>query len=272
MSCSKNKISIPEAPSRNRLLDIYQLMMGMSFGVENPNIIGMPSVDIEAVRDLPLFVEMAAANFVELMQAAYLQRFPPHVQLIAEGEPADFLYVIVEGCVEMFAETKERRSTIELIQPVSTFIAAATLKDAPYLMSARTTERSRLLLIPSKDIRVMFEQDSGFARSMVHEQATAYRSLVRTLKNQKLRTSVERLANYLLSAHSAQGATGALTLAIDKRTLAALLGMTPENLSRAFGTLKPYGVSVVGADIRLSKLAELETFAKPTPLIDGRDS
>jgi len=244
----------------------------MSADVGNPNTVDMRSVDLEAIRDLPLFSGMDGANFAELMQAAYLQRFPPHVQLIAEGDPADFLYVVIEGCVEMFAETRSRRSTIELTHPVSAFIAAATLMDAPYLMSARTTEKSRLLLIPSEDVRGMFERDTGFARSMIHEQASAYRSLVRTLKNQKLRTSVERLANYLLREHAGQGANGSLTLAIDKRTLAALLGMTPENLSRAFGTLKPYGVSVDGADIQLSKLTDLETFAKPTPLIDEHDA
>jgi CRP/FNR family transcriptional activator FtrB len=215
---------------------------------------------------------MDTANLAKLTQAAYLQRFPPHVQLIAEGDPADFLYIVVEGCVEIFAETRGRRSTIELTHPVSAFITAATLMDAPYLMSARTAEKSRLLLIPSDDVRSMFEQDTGFARSIVLEQAGAYRSLVRTLKNQKLRTSVERLANYLLREHAEQGGNGALTLTIDKRTLAALLGMTPENLSRAFGTLKPYGVSVDGADIRLSKIADLETLAKPTPLIDDHDA
>jgi CRP/FNR family transcriptional activator FtrB len=47
--------------------------------------------------------------------------------------------------------------------------------------------------------------------------------------------------------------------------------MTPENLSRAFSALKPYGVVVDGTDIRLSKLADLKTLAKPTPLIDNRD-
>lgn len=243
----------------------------MSPDVRDPNTSNMRREDLEAIRNLPLFAGMDDAHFGELTQAAYLQHFPPHVQLIAEGDPADFLYIVVEGCVEMFAETMNRRSTIELTHPVTAFIMAATLKDAPYLMSARTTEKSRILLIPSEDVRIMLEKDSGFARSVAYEQADAYRSLVRSLKNQKLRTTVERVANYLLHEHADQGANGTLTLAIDKRTLAALLGMTPENLSRAFGTLKPFGVSVDGAQIHLSKLPDLETLAKPTPLIDDMD-
>jgi CRP/FNR family transcriptional activator FtrB len=61
-----------------------------------------------------------------------------------------------------------------------------------------------------------------------------------------------------------------LTLPHDKRTLASLLGMTPENLSRAFNTLKPYGVQVDGAQIQLADIGSLETLAKPNPLIDDR--
>ena len=56
----------------------------------------------------------------------------------------------------------------------------------------------------------------------------------------------------------------------DKRTLASLLGMTPENLSRAFGTLKPYGVVVDGARVTLTDLDGLSGLAKPNPLIDER--
>ena len=72
--------------------------------------------------------------------------------------------------------------------------------------------------------------------------------------------------------HDDQGANGAITLGIDKRTLAALLGMTPENLSRAFGTLRDYGVEVQGREIFLVKLDDLRTLAKPNRLIDDRTS
>ena len=63
-----------------------------------------------------------------------------------------------------------------------------------------------------------------------------------------------------------------LELPQDKRTLASLLGMTPENLSRAFNTLKPYGVVVRGNKISLDDLEALTTLAKPNPLIDDRDT
>lgn len=220
------------------------------------------------VRELDLFAEMAEANFDELLQAAFLQRFPPQVQLITEGDPADFLYIMVEGGVELFASGNGRETSVEIMRPVSTFILAAVLRDAPYLMSGRTIENSQILMIPAENVRATFARDHVFARAVVRELAARYRDVVKSLKNHKLRNAVERLANYLLRAETEQGGTGALQLPVDKRTLAALLGMTPENLSRAFATLKPYGVEVNGRDIRLAAIDDLRGLAKPSPLID----
>ena len=230
------------------------------------------TTDLPVVRELELFASMEEEHFEALMQAAYLQRFPPKVQLITEGEPADFLHVVMEGAVELFAQSNRRETTIAIFEPVSTFILAAVLKDAVNLMSARSIEQSRILMIPAENIRFAMEKDAAFARAIVRELAIRYRSVVKDLKHQKLRTAVERLANYLLREHERQGARGELTLPVDKRTLASLLGMTPENLSRAFGTLDPYGVEVDGGQIRLTRIKDLVILAKPTPLIDDPDT
>ena len=157
---------------------------------------------------------------------------------------------------------------MRMVRPVETLILAAVLKDAVYLMSARTSDRCRLLLVPAQNIRAAFEKDEVFARSIVIELASSYRSMVKQQKDLKLRTAVERLANRLLCYQAEQGKTGSVELPHDKRTLASLLGMTAENLSRAFNTLKAYGVEVKGSVINLHDLDALKTLAKPNPLID----
>jgi len=227
------------------------------------------SADVPLVRELDLFAEMAEDAFDTLMQAAYLQRFPPQVELIREGDPADFLHIVVEGAVELFAGNGARRETsIEIVEPVSTFILAAVLRDSVYLMSARTVENCQILMVPAESVRSVFAQDNVFARAVVRELSGRYRAVVKSLKNHKLRTSAERLANHLLQLHEAAGGRGPVQLRIDKRTLAALLGMTPENLSRAFATLRAHGVEMNGREVRLSSVAKLRTLANPNPLID----
>lgn len=220
------------------------------------------------VRQIRLFSDMREENFSALMQAVYVQNFPPQVDLISEGDTPDFLQILLSGGVELYAGWEDQSTTMAVVRPVSTFILAATIKDQPYLMSARTFEKSRIALIPSRDVRAIFEADTAFARAIVAELAQCYRSVVKNTKNLKLRTSRERLANYILRNHAKFGQENAFELPIEKRKLASLLGMTPENLSRAFKALGPFGVKVDGNTVIIEDQDKLIGFAKPNPLID----
>jgi CRP/FNR family transcriptional regulator, transcriptional activator FtrB len=228
----------------------------------------MPDSEYRDIRRLDLFSQMADDNFTSLMRGAYVQNFPAQIELITEGEPSDFLHIVVSGSVDLFSAWNGRDTSMATVRPISTFILAATIKDAPYLMSARTLEKSRIALIPSQDVRAIFDADGDFARAIVAELAQCYRSVIKAQKDLKLRTSLERLANYVLRQQKHAGCGASFELDFEKRRLASVLGMTPENLSRAFKGLQPYGVTVSGARITIGSQADLEHFAKPNPLID----
>lgn len=220
------------------------------------------------IRNLDLFADMEEAHFELLMRASYVQNFPPQIELISEGDPSDFLHILMSGSVDLFSGWNNRETSMATVRPVSTFILAATIKDAPYLMSARTLEKSRIVLLPSQDVRAIFDVDHEFARSIVTELAQCYRSIIKNTKDLKLRTSLERLANYLLRQQSYANGAAQFDLLTEKRRLASFLGMTPENLSRAFKGLQQYGVSVNGQCITITDQELLVSFAKPSLLID----
>ncbi|MFZ2091747.1 MAG: helix-turn-helix domain-containing protein [Pseudolabrys sp.] len=224
--------------------------------------------DRKLIRALPLFREMSEENFDELLRAAFLQRFPPHVMLLREGDLPDFLHIVVEGSVELFGAHDHHETTIDIIRPVTTFILAAVIRDAVYLKSARSLSPAQILMIPAQTVRDVFGRDAAFARAIVNELAERYRSVVRALKNEKLRSSAERLANWILQTGSEQGNRRSIELTFDKRTLASRLGMTPENLSRNLSMLSKHGVRSSGRDIVIENPLALERFAKPNALID----
>lgn len=234
--------------------------------------IGFSDSDYPDIRALPLFSDMEDDHFKSLMRGAYVQSFPPHVELITEGDPCDFLHIILSGAVDLIASWNGRETSMATVRPISTFILAATIKDAPYLMSARTLEKSRIVLIPSQDVRSVFDNDGRFARAIVTELAHCYRSSIKAHKDQKLRSSLERLANYLLRQQIREGGKAEFDLPYEKRRLASLLGMTAENLSRAFKGLQPYGILVKGNRISITDSGDLVRFAKPSRLIDDYDS
>ncbi len=228
----------------------------------------MSTKRFEESRGLPLFEQISDTSFQTLTRGAYLQNFPPHTELVTEGESADFLHIVATGIVELHSTWEDRETTMTLLEPYATFILAATIKDRPYLMSARAVTKVRIIMIPSEDVRGVFEADSDFAKSIVTELASCYRESIKIMKTIKLRTSVERLANYLVKHSTQQGTRDAVTLPIEKKKIASYLGMTPENLSRAFAALKIHGVAVNGELITLTDPDELRHFSRPNPLID----
>lgn len=234
--------------------------------------LGMPESEYPDIRGLHLFADMDDAHFTSLMRGAYVQVFPPQIELITEGDPSDFLHVILSGSVDLFSSWNSNETSMATVRPISTFILAATIRGAPYLMSARTLEKSRIALIPSQDVRAVFDVDSDFARAIVTELAQCYRSVIKSQKDLKLRTSLERLANFILRHQKRASGDEAFDLPFEKRRLASYLGMTPENLSRAFKSLQPYGVTVSGTRITISDQKDLEQFAKPDPLIDDHST
>lgn len=228
----------------------------------------MRADDIESMRGLPLFRGVDPALVDNMLKGAYLQRFPAHVELAREGDPADFLHVVVEGQVEVYSAYRDRETTVAVLGAGQSFIVAAVILDRIYLKSARALTPAKILLIPAEAVRDAFGRDAAVARAMALELAGAYRSVVKELKNQKLRSSLERLSNWILIHEAATGGTGTIALPFDKKVLASRLGMAPEVLSRAFAALQPYGVAVSGSSIRIGDRDALIKLAHPTVTID----
>jgi CRP/FNR family transcriptional regulator, transcriptional activator FtrB len=224
--------------------------------------------DMDTVRGLPLFAGVDQKQVDALLKGSFLQRFPNHVELVREGEPADFLHVVVEGQVEIFSAYRDRETTIAVVGPGHCFITAAVMLDRIYLKSARTLTAARVLLIPADAVRRCFADDAAFARCIATDLASAYRGLVKEVKNQKLRSGLERLANWLLSQLEAKGGAARFELPFEKKVLAARLGMAPEVLSRSFAALVAYDVHVDGPSIHIRDATALRTLARPTPTID----
>ena len=224
-------------------------------------------MDMKVVRDLPLFQSMQDGNFNALAGAGYLQRFPQGVVLATEGERPDFLHVMVKGWVEFYSASRGRETTLSFLKPSGAFIVAAAVLDRLYLKSARTLEPSSVLLIPAPAVRDVLSKDAAFAHAVVIELAMRYRDVVKDLKNQRLRTSLERLANWVL-AHSVECGSTSFRMPVEKKALAHMLGMRPEHLSRSFSELSKLGISVRGSLVEISDIAALREFASPDPLID----
>ncbi len=215
------------------------------------------------IARLPLFGDMEEGMRERVLSGSFLQVFPPQLTLFETGQRADFLHVLVGGLAELYVSASGRDTTMRIVEPVNSFILAAVVTDLPYLMSARTLVASRVLLVPAALMREVIRKDTALMQATMHELALGYRDFVRALTDLKLRQSAERLANHLLDYSAQRGGANAFDLGGEKRMVASLLGMTPENLSRAFATLRSHGIEISGARVQITDRAALAAFARP---------
>ena len=223
--------------------------------------------DWDAIRSAPLFAGMNEVNFRALREAAVVNRLPKNAPIGKQIDRA--FYILVEGSVELYGSHDGQTATIDVKEPVSALNLATIVRNAASVEQARTVSAARTLAVPAEIVRDIFRRDSGFAHAVATDLADGYRDVMRLLMNEKLRTSVERLAAWIVQTCSVNGNQASVELKFNKRILASRLGMAPENLSRNLALLERYGVRSAGRGILVDDLRRLEEFAKPSPIIDG---
>jgi CRP/FNR family transcriptional regulator, transcriptional activator FtrB len=208
-------------------------------------------IDVSRLRSIALFSHVSDPHFRTLLRSATLRHLPAQTVLFTESERPTYLYTLIEGSVELFSEHHDRRCTIAVLRSVRPCVLTSIVEHRNP-MSARTLERSQLLLVPAKVIRELIETDLGFTGAATHELAGDCRQAIEDFKNDRLTTAIERLASWMLRADAEAGGKGEFAIPYDKRTLASVLGMAPENLSRNLAALAKSGVVVRGRRVKLN--------------------
>jgi len=228
----------------------------------------MREIDADSLRSIPLFGQVDDRHLPRLVQAASIREFPAQTLLFSEGERPQALYGLIAGSVELFSGRHDRRCTVSIIRSAKAFVICAVVRDS-HAMSARTLEASRLVMVPAGLIRELFDADPGFLREAARQLAGDHLSVIEDLKSLRLRTSIERLAEWMLRCDAQAGGSGRFAIPYDKRTLAAYLGMAPENLSRNLATLASAGVVVRGRRIVINDPKALAAIAGSGCPADG---
>jgi CRP/FNR family transcriptional regulator, transcriptional activator FtrB len=222
----------------------------------------MEASDRDWIARNPVFQSLEEDDLNVLLGNAVVHEQPADTVLFRQGEQAIFLHVLIKGRVGLMGVgMDDRQVVVEFMEPGESFILAAVLTDAPYLMTAKTIQRSRVLLIPAGTLREHVSTNARLAAGMLASLSRHYRMMVRQIKDLKLYSATERLGCYLL-ALGEQGAEGrdgpvTVTLPVEKALLATRLGTTPENLSRAFANLRTAGVTTSGGTVTIVDMVRL---------------
>ncbi len=226
----------------------------------------------QRITAAPIFQDLSPDYVKKILEASELIEKPGGKTLFLQGENPDSLHILFEGTVELRGADRDGRETLmEVVEPVDSFILAAVINNAPYLMSARTLKAARLLAIPARFLREEVRREPALSMMLLGALSRHYRDMVRQIKDLKLRSSSERIGSFLLSLARDHKRTGRVVLPYSKRLLSDRLNMTPENFSRATAQLAECGVRMEGMRVVIEDLDSLAEFCRLDPLLDARE-
>lgn len=220
--------------------------------------------DIAAIKALPLFKGVATRVVGRLLQRAQLHEFAAGSVLFRQDEPAQSLYIALDGHVALKFRDATQEAIIEFVPAGQPFIIAAVLLNRPFLTTAHVIETTRVVLIPAEAFRAAVDEDHNLSLALNRIAAEHWRSLVGQIRSLKMRTGTQRLAAFLMSLVDRRIGEATVSLPCDRSVLAAWLGIVPTSASRAFKDLAALGVEGHGRHVRIRSLGRLAEFAGMT--------
>lgn len=223
----------------------------------------------EFLKTIPWLEGLSDQAITQLSRHARIQRFPARTILFMKGDIPDFCYVEIEGSTELFVTGYDlKESLVEISNALNAYTMAAVLTGAPYIVSGRTITPATILMLEARALRKSVRTHTQLGVNLLGLICWQFRAMVRQVINLKSKSASERLGCYLLSLSDSKETPGKIKLPLDKKRLAAQLGMTPMSLSRAFKTLSIHGIEMRGNAISITNPEQLRAYSKPDPLID----
>ena len=204
---------------------------------------------LTTLRSVPVFAPLDDGLLIQINAMSEVQIAAHGDRLCEQGMQPDILYFVLDGQVALSSTAPDGSiAVVEVLQAGQDFVLASVMSELPYVQSAHVVQRARLLAIQSAPLRSMVEREPELALALLRSLSVDFRSLVRQIRDLKVRTTAQRLGCYLLALVPDPNATEfGFRLPFEKGLLAARLGCRQENLSRAFASLRELGVDTWGA-------------------------
>ncbi len=182
--------------------------------------------------------------------------------LFNRGDRAHGFYLLLEGQIKLgIISPQGDEKVIGLIQPGESFGEAVLFLERAFPIYAQATIDSKVLLITRDAVFDILDNDVTVVRRMLAGISARNRQLVNDIESISLQNSTQRLIGYLLQISADSPNPERVMLPANKLTIASMLNITPETLSRVMLRLQTAKfIEVNGKEIVITNVAGLRNF------------
>ncbi|HUW27158.1 MAG TPA: Crp/Fnr family transcriptional regulator [Sulfuriferula sp.] len=211
----------------------------------------MPTTpDIKDFRLAYLFRDLDRALLAQIAERACWRELDAGEPLFAKNDPGKRFFLVKKGTMKLFLLAEDgQEHVMELIGREHLFAEAVMFMGGHYPVHAAALEPTRLIAFDAEFFLGLLRGNADLCLSLLAAMSRRVHGLVTEIDRLTLQTGVQRFAQYLL-AQPAQKTAGTRTVRLPatKQTIASLLGIQPETLSRILSKLRDDGLIQISAE------------------------
>ena len=216
---------------------------------------------IECLRSSVLFGALPDVVFDRIAAQSHVMTARTGDTICREGEEAFSVFCVSVGAVKLtVAGRNGHEVVVDIFHPGTCFAEALLFRKDTYPVSATALSDSKVIMIPKSILEAELKKEPETIPMLLSSTYAHLHRLVRQIEHLKASSGLQRVAGYILTLDDLDKTSRRVQIPYEKQTLASMLGIKPETLSRSFRKLAEHGVSVDGPIIEIRDRAKLERF------------
>lgn len=183
--------------------------------------------------------------------------------LFNEGDPANFLYLIISGKIKTFKSNNFGKEFIIDIHKDGDFLGYFDLlEDSSHKVSAMAIENSEIAIIPKQDFCNALYSNSDITMKFVKMMSQQFSEMEEKLLKLAYDSARKRVAEAIIFVSKKYKSDGnnELCFCLHRENISALSGISPESVSRNLSSFKEEGlIETYNGTIRIKDLRKLES-------------
>ncbi len=216
----------------------------------------------QTLSEFFMFRELNSEQIAKIAEYSQIIDFPKGTSIFNRGDAAVGLYILLEGQLKLGVTSPQgTEKIISIVVPGESFGEAILFLERQFPVYAQAIMDSQVLLVPKNLIFSMLDHDPMFARKMLAGLSIRMHQLVQDIEMLSLQSCTQRFIGYLLQISADAPDASNITLPTSKTTIASLLNLTPETLSRTLAKLQQLGlIEVNGKDVTITDVKKLRKY------------
>jgi CRP/FNR family transcriptional regulator, cyclic AMP receptor protein len=201
-----------------------------------------PVVSTLLLRSVPMFSLLPGDQLLLLTQALLRKPYPKNSTVVAAGDPADALYIVISGRLKVMMNDKEGREVIlAILSQGDVFGEMGLIDQAPRSATVVAIESCELLTITRADFTKCLQKNFDLTMNVIRGLVKRLREADKKIGSLALIDVCGRVARLLLEMAETVDGQKVVTRKLPKKQIAKMIGATREMVSRVMKEMEASG-------------------------------